>query len=280
MAPFKPESTLAADPYHKGNFSGAHFGQDFRPAGFTPASLPNLSAWYDFSQIASLWQDAARTTPVTADGQSIRGVTDLSGNGFHGSEAGAVPVFKTGIRNNNSVSRWVAASTQRIGLGTNVAGLNALVGNLAIFAAVQVTATAAFHGIIAYDEQGAINNVFELRLNNGGAAPKTQFENAAPAAFDSVIATAATDTSWHVHGIVRVVATTASFFLDGAANGTPALVQTPTSSALCIGYIGAVNNGGAVALPFDGDMGEIVIVHDPTTAQRIALASYLGSKWV
>jgi hypothetical protein len=50
--------------------------------GFSPPAGNVL--WIDASDISTLWQDTARTIPVTADGQPCFGITDLSGQGNHG----------------------------------------------------------------------------------------------------------------------------------------------------------------------------------------------------
>lgn len=42
--------------------------------------------WYDYSDDALVWQDAARSTPA-ANGDPIGGVTDKSGNAVHGSQS-------------------------------------------------------------------------------------------------------------------------------------------------------------------------------------------------
>jgi len=54
-------------------------------------------AWYDPSDLSTLFQDAAGTTPVTADGDPVGLMTDKSGNGNDASQAVAAarPTYKT-----------------------------------------------------------------------------------------------------------------------------------------------------------------------------------------
>lgn len=47
----------------------------------TPKSFADLLAWYDPSDISTLYQDSAMTTPVTASGQTVGAIRDKSGNG-------------------------------------------------------------------------------------------------------------------------------------------------------------------------------------------------------
>lgn len=46
-----------------------------------PTSYPNLTVWLDFTDIATLFQNNAGTTPVTADGQPLRSVVNKAGGG-------------------------------------------------------------------------------------------------------------------------------------------------------------------------------------------------------
>lgn len=76
---------------------------------FVPTNVTGCIAWWDFSVAASnLWQDTARTTAITADGQSIAGVTDKSGTAHHASStvSGERPLYKTAIINGKSVARF------------------------------------------------------------------------------------------------------------------------------------------------------------------------------
>lgn len=63
-----------------------------------PSALsPTPTAWYDPSDLSTLWKDTAGTTPVTADGDAVARIDDKSGNGRHltQSTAGSRPLYKT-----------------------------------------------------------------------------------------------------------------------------------------------------------------------------------------
>ena len=59
-------------------------------------------AWYDIQDMTTLWQDAAGTIPVTADGDPVGRVDDKSGNENHAlqSTAASRPLFRTLIGKN------------------------------------------------------------------------------------------------------------------------------------------------------------------------------------
>ena len=67
---------------------------------WTPAELFQASeagGWYDPSDLSTLWQDAAGTTPVTADGDPVGKMEDKSGNGNHMTQSVLAerPTYKT-----------------------------------------------------------------------------------------------------------------------------------------------------------------------------------------
>ena len=71
-----------------------------RVGAFSPSSLfasGEGGAWYDPSDLSTLWQDSARTTPVTSDGDPVGAIDDKSGNGNHALQAitDARPLYKT-----------------------------------------------------------------------------------------------------------------------------------------------------------------------------------------
>ena len=67
---------------------------------FSPADLflnGEQGAWYDPSDLTTMFQDRAGTTPVTADGQTVGLILDKSGRGNHATAPSdaARPLYKT-----------------------------------------------------------------------------------------------------------------------------------------------------------------------------------------
>lgn len=70
--------------------------------GIGPANVPAV-AWYDFGDTGTLFQDNARTIPVTTTGQGLLGVTDKSGSENHLNSNIGTPLYLTGGMNGRSV---------------------------------------------------------------------------------------------------------------------------------------------------------------------------------
>lgn len=73
------------------NAAGQLVVQGATPA-ITPADLflaGELGCWLDPSDLSTMWQDSARTTPVTAPGQPVGAINDKSGRALHFTQATA-----------------------------------------------------------------------------------------------------------------------------------------------------------------------------------------------
>ncbi len=84
-------------------------GESMNPlGGFMPTDIAGLQLWLDFSDITTLFLDAAKTMPVTADGDVIGAVEDKSGNGNDATQATTAnkPLHKTAIQNSLSIGRF------------------------------------------------------------------------------------------------------------------------------------------------------------------------------
>jgi hypothetical protein len=107
-------------------------GQAFNsPLYITPSSIFTGAVdgvWYDPSDLSTLFQDSAGTTPVTADGDPVGLMLDKSGNGFHATQAtaGNRPVYKT-----DGVTSWLqctAASSHFMTHNANAPGTGEFLG--------------------------------------------------------------------------------------------------------------------------------------------------------
>ena len=88
------------------------FGSGFRKIGFgssvfDPVTLfagGKQGVWYDPSKLSSLWQNAARTIPVMADGDPVGCIDDLSGNNNHAVQttSAARPIYRT-----DGILHWI-----------------------------------------------------------------------------------------------------------------------------------------------------------------------------
>jgi hypothetical protein len=67
--------------------------RDIQQNYFLPTDLGSMALWLDFDNYQTIFQDTAGTSPVTAVGQSIKRISDQSGNGRHFTEATNAPVY-------------------------------------------------------------------------------------------------------------------------------------------------------------------------------------------
>ena len=74
----------------------------------SPTGITGLVLWLDGSDISTLFQDTAATSPVTANGQSVARINDKSGAGNNVTQAtGATqPIYQTGIQNGLSAIQF------------------------------------------------------------------------------------------------------------------------------------------------------------------------------
>ena len=79
----------------------------FSGGEFLPNEIANLEIWLDANDISTLWQDSAKTTPVTADSDVVGAWEDKSGNGNDLTQVTTAnkPLYKTGQANGKAVIR-------------------------------------------------------------------------------------------------------------------------------------------------------------------------------
>jgi len=81
--------------------------------GFTPADLftTEEGAWYDVSDLSSMFQNSNGTTAVTADGDPVGYLGDQTGNGHHliQATAGTRPIYRT-----DGTYHWLECASQSL----------------------------------------------------------------------------------------------------------------------------------------------------------------------
>lgn len=217
-------------------------------AAFTPADLPNLAGWWDFSQLA------------LADGAAISSVTDLSPTGIDFSQGtvGKRPTFKTGILNGLGVARFDGTDDA---LGAVIA---ASASQTLFIVAVQAAAVSGRYVLSIGAGQAAIGAFtgpyqWGLLQTQVGGVP---FLGGNP-------------------GVVSVICLrynstgSADGFVDsGAAVNYDPNDNYATSTALTLGERGNVSGF------WNGDIGEVVRTADAMSeGDRIATRDYLLDKW-
>lgn len=229
---------------------------------FTPLSVSGLTAWYDFSDISVLWQNSARTTPVTLDMDPIGGVTDKSGAGNHLSQATSSkkPTWRSGIQNGQGLSRFdgVDDKLQSVVFGSTVSQ------PLTIFLAFAVRAIASFKAIYDGIASGH-RNMFELATgsNWGMYSGTNEFAFLAGA-----------NTTFHLNSIVFNGAST-KYRFDGATEATVGTNPgTNDLTGLALGN-NSVNSGASQL-----DLGEALLyTSDVSSTDKAALFAYLDRRW-
>lgn len=135
-------------------------------SGWTPADLyagGKNGVWYDPSDLSTLWQDSARTIPVTSDGDPVGGMEDKSGNGFHVGQAtaSARPLYKT-----DGTLHWLAFDGSNDTLGITATDVGVAT---AIIAANMKSSSDWWVGILTgvSDQSTDVDYAFVRQANSG-----------------------------------------------------------------------------------------------------------------
>jgi hypothetical protein len=157
-----PSSSISSPPrglYNELARGGGHISRDY------PASLGPL-AWFDASDISTLYQDTAQTIPVTADGDPVGFMADKSGNNLFvtQSTAGSRPTYRT-----SGGLHWLEFDGSADYLA-NVAPALRVVGDLTLVVGVLKVTAAAFGPFISCQTNAGTINQYEFRASNAGTA--------------------------------------------------------------------------------------------------------------
>lgn len=132
------------------------YGSGFRPANLFRRS--EQGAWYDPSDLSTLFQDSAGTTPVTAAGQPVGLMLDKSGRGNHATQATAAarPTYQT-----SGGLHWLAFDGVDDFMATPTIDFTAT-NKLSAFVAVEMVSSAAIGAVLQSGGASAAAKRFAL----------------------------------------------------------------------------------------------------------------------
>ena len=245
------------------------------PLPFTPLNLFSTGeqgAWYDPSDITTLFQDDAGTVPVTATGDPVGRMLDKSGNGHHATQAtaGSRPIY----RNSGGLS-WLEFDGVDDFLAT---------------ASINFTATdkmSAWAGVTKSSDAAA-TILFELsaniNLNNGAfsiTAPNSPAANYAARSKgttlqDLIESPFSAPTTNTIFMTADISGASISGRVDGAAFG-PLLASQGTGNYG--NYPLYIGRRGGLTLPFTGRIYGLIIRGTLSGASSVLSAeSYMATK--
>ena len=232
--------------------------------GFNPKSITGISLWFDPSDSSTLYQNSSLTTPISADGQTVSGMADKSGNGYYATST-AGPTYKTNIVNGKSIlrfngSQWINNVSYSF---PNTA--------YSIFAIGYLTTN---NGTYQRLLQAYPDGVLFLGTLNGVIATFTGVGNWQGGVAANSPSYTQTGT-WYCTEML-LTGSTLYPYVTGNAQTTKGSSTTSSFTNLNIG--GA--NGAYSGQPWTGDIGEILVYNSYLAdADRQKIEGYLAWKW-
>ena len=227
----------------------------------------NLLAWYDFSNPATLWLDTARTSPASgAAGESIAGVTDLSGNGYHLEQATAASRPVTEIVNGSLRLQFDGvADTMSSVAALNFGGSDAVTISAGLNKASDASSTRC---IVEIGNTGSINGSTGLFGPRVAAEPGFVFHSRGTANAESGVTTGyPAPFKGVVTGIGDISADTAIMRIDGTQVASVATDQGTGGFATSTMWVGS---RGGTQWFFSGSLGSLFVLRSVATDRELA----------
>jgi hypothetical protein len=231
--------------------------------GFTPATLSGLVAWYDPSDLSSMYQDSAGTTPAAVD-SPVGKILDKSGGGHHATQAtsDSRPI----LRQSGGVY-YLEFDGVDDSLETASFALASASGHSSCVSAY-LAATAGTQSIMDADDA---TRVSQLIRSAGGTAQSIAF-NTVPGAFtDSAGAISATTRTT----LTQVTTTSAvEVWVNGVSDGSTGITGTLQTGSVRL----ALGRTGAGAQLLGGRIYKAAHYNVPlSSANQTLLETYIGA---
>lgn len=252
------------------NWLSGPLGASGKAAVSEPPS--GMLTWLDFSDVTTLYQDTAKTSPITSDGQYIARIADKSGNGRDEQQTSGIgfcPVYKPSTYNGLSIARYDGNDLLlSVGIWTQNYPLDCT-----IIVVIGTTTVLTSKSVFTFG--AGTQPAFQLNVSSGRPLLYLGNNN-----FRYFAANAAWNNgSPHIHTIVTTGAAqsdinNSEYYLDGISQGVISTVATgPATVANTFNIFGRNDR-------LTGDCGECLIYTPRLDAGNLALAhTYLMAKW-
>lgn len=225
-------------------------GVRFNPAYLFSSSEPG--AWYDPSDLTTLFQNAAGTTPVTAAGQPVGRILDKSGRGNHATQATAasrptyqIDGFGRPYLSFDGVDDFLVTPTITPGID-----------KAQVFVGVRRLSDAAVGVLLETSANFSVNNGTVVIQAPNAALSRYSFNSKGTAA-SNVISTATTAPTTNVLvGIGDIAADTSIMRMDGTQVASGVVDQGTGNYLAYPAYIG--RRGGASS-PYNGRVYGVIL---------------------
>jgi|WetSurMetagenome_2_1015567.scaffolds.fasta_scaffold00947_29 hypothetical protein len=238
---------------------------------WTPASLTAPYSWYDPSDYSTMWQDAAKTTPVTAAGQSVCAINDKSGGGNHltQSTTGNCPALTL----DGSSRPYLACSGSKLLVGSTTS----IVQNASfIFAGAAIQSSAG--GMIWSAQTPAGGELIEVSYSNNGTGYELSGRRITGDSF-SMVEVGSTDTTIQSYIAVHDYSgATTTLYKNGTAIVGPTSSQTAGLTANSTSPASSLCGWSGGGYTINANVYQVVVGQVLSTSDRGSLDTFLKSK--
>jgi hypothetical protein len=247
-----------------------------------PRKIAGLEAWYDASDLSTLWQNSNGTTAATALDDPVGRWSDKSGNARHVTQTtnACRPLLKPASRNGRATLRMQRSLLSALSVSWN-AQLNQGSCVFAVIVPRMNPPVAQFHPCVRFPTSNANALQYESSTLSSPAASANRLEafvgNTSSTFFRAVPPAAPTNDQLIVL-CSQITTTSIELFRNGAVWGAQTVVtgtiNSSTSDSLRLNN--AIENNSDSG---DYDYAEILIYSSSLLTQRKAVERYLCSKW-
>lgn len=245
---------------------------------FSPTNIAGLTAWFDASDAATLFDEDVGGSATAADGEVGR-LEDKSGNDRHFVQATSAdrPIRKVAVQNGLDVVRFDGTSDymeMSAVLSDLIAAAAGTVFIVAKAASVTTDEADIFNNQTLFGDNGLWNGFFVLKDDDTASAFGHDGTNDPTATVAYVPGNWVVFTAWHDGTDLAVAAN------SGTPDTAALVARDQVANTPVLGITNDPGDMDYVAKFFDGDLGEMLIYNVALSGpQRAAVEAYLATKW-